>query len=310
MEATTILAVRTADGLVMGGDGQVTHGNTILKAGAVKVRRLAEGAVLAGFAGSTADAFSLFERFEAKLKDMNNNMVRAAVELAKEWRTDKILRRLEALLIVGDRKTLLLITGNGDVVEPEDGVTAIGSGGPFALAAAKALLKHSKLDPEVLGRVTSALPPQADPRLVVGLKTSDDAGVVRLPDGKYLIQTLDFFTPIVDDPYTFGAIAAANSLSDVYAMGATPMTAMNILCWDDTLPEHVLQDILLGGLDKVRGSGALLVGGHSVTAPELKFGLSVTAISDRYWANEGARPGDVLVLTKALGTGVISTAFK
>ena len=134
--------------------------------------------------------------------------------------------------------------------------------------------------------------------------------MVRLPDGKYLIQTLDFFTPIVDDPYTFGAIAAANSLSDVYAMGATPMTAMNILCWDDTLPEHVLQDILLGGLDKVRESGALLVGGHSVTAPELKFGLSVTAISDRYWANEGARPGDVLVLTKALGTGVISTAFK
>lgn len=134
--------------------------------------------------------------------------------------------------------------------------------------------------------------------------------MVRLPDGTYLIQTLDFFTPIVDDPYTFGAIAAANSLSDVYAMGATPMTAMNILCWDDTLPEHVLQDILLGGFDKVRESGALLVGGHSVTAPELKFGLSVTAICDRYWANEGARPGDVLVLTKALGTGVISTAFK
>ncbi len=134
----------------------------------------------------------------------------------------------------------------------------------------------------------------------------------RLPDGRCLIQTLDFFTPIVDDPYTFGAIAAANSLSDVYAMGGRPLTAMNILCWDESLPEHILVEILRGGADKVVESGAVLVGGHSVTAPELKFGLSVTGevAEDAFWTNAGAQPGDELVLTKPLGTGVVTTAAK
>jgi selenide,water dikinase len=136
--------------------------------------------------------------------------------------------------------------------------------------------------------------------------------VVLRPDGRCLIQTLDFFTPIVDDPYDFGAIAAANSLSDVYAMGGQPLTAMNILCWDDSLPEHILVEILRGGADKVAESGAMLVGGHSVTAPELKFGLSVTGEvdGDAFWTNAGARVGDELVLTKPLGTGVLTTAAK
>ena len=129
----------------MTGDGQVTFGPTILKSSARKVRLLHSGSVLAGFAGSTADAFSLFERFEAKLKDYSGNLMRAAVELAKEWRTDRALRRLEAMLLVADARDLLLITGNGDVLEPEEGVAAIGSGGPYAVAAAKALVRHTDL---------------------------------------------------------------------------------------------------------------------------------------------------------------------
>jgi len=142
---TTILSVREGEHVVMAGDGQVTFGNTVLKANAVKVRRFHEGRVLAGFAGSTADAFSLFERFEAKLKEFNGNLVRAAVELAKEWRTDRALRHLEAMLLVADREKTLLISGKGDVVEPTDGLAAIGSGGAYALAAAKALKAHSQL---------------------------------------------------------------------------------------------------------------------------------------------------------------------
>ena len=144
--ATTILAVRTPTKLVLAGDGQVSIGNTIMKHNARKVRRLYQGRVLAGFAGATADAFTLFEKFELKLEAVNGNLRRAAVELAKDWRTDRMLRRLEALLIVADAESTLLISGSGDVVEPDDGIIAIGSGGNYALAAAKALAKHSTLD--------------------------------------------------------------------------------------------------------------------------------------------------------------------
>jgi ATP-dependent HslUV protease, peptidase subunit HslV len=143
--ATTILAVRAAGMLVLAGDGQVSLGNTVMKHNARKVRRLYQGRVLAGFAGATADAFTLFEKFEQKLESVNGNLRRAAVELAKDWRTDRMLRRLEALLIVADAESTLLISGSGDVVEPDDGIIAIGSGGNYALAAAKALAKHSTL---------------------------------------------------------------------------------------------------------------------------------------------------------------------
>lgn len=142
---TTIVSVRRNNQVVIGGDGQVTLGNTVLKHNAKKVRRLYQNQVIAGFAGGTADAFTLFERFEAKLEAHHGNLVRAAVELAKDWRTDKILRRLEALLAVADKKASLIITGNGDVIEPEEGLISIGSGGPFAQAAAKALLQNTDL---------------------------------------------------------------------------------------------------------------------------------------------------------------------
>ena len=142
---TTILSVRRKGKVVIGGDGQVSMGNTIMKGNARKVRRLYNDKVIAGFAGGTADAFTLFERFEGKLEQHSGNLMRAAVELAKDWRTDKILRRLEALLTVADRKVSLIITGLGDVIEPEQSLMAIGSGGPFAQAAAKALLDNSKL---------------------------------------------------------------------------------------------------------------------------------------------------------------------
>jgi len=142
---TTILCVRRGNDVVLGGDGQVTLGNTVLKANARKVRRLYKDQVLAGFAGGTADAFTLFERFEAKLEKHQGHLTRAAVELAKDWRTDRILRRLEALLAVADHTTSLILTGQGDVVEPERGLIAIGSGGPYAQAAAQALLDHTEL---------------------------------------------------------------------------------------------------------------------------------------------------------------------
>jgi ATP-dependent HslUV protease subunit HslV len=145
MEGTTILCVRRAGSVVLGGDGQVTLGNTVMKANARKVRRLFHDKVLAGFAGGTADAFTLFERFEAKLDKHSGNLTRAAVELAKDWRGDRMLRRLEALLAVADMDVSLIITGNGDVVEPEEGLIAIGSGGAFARAAALALLHNSEL---------------------------------------------------------------------------------------------------------------------------------------------------------------------
>jgi len=146
--STTVLAVRKGGKVVMVGDGQVTLQDAVLKQGARKVRRLHGGRVLAGFAGSTADAFALFERFEGKLKDCGGNLMRAAVELAKEWRTDRMLRRLEAMLLVADLESLLLVTGAGDVVEPEEGVAAIGSGGNYAAAAARALLRHTSMGPE------------------------------------------------------------------------------------------------------------------------------------------------------------------
>jgi len=145
MRGTTILSVRRGDKVVVGGDGQVSMGNTVMKGNARKVRRLFQGRVLAGFAGGTADAFTLFERFEGKLEKHHGNLTRAAVELAKDWRTDRSLRRLEALLIIADSKTSLMISGTGDVIEPEADLMAIGSGGAYAQAAARALLENSEL---------------------------------------------------------------------------------------------------------------------------------------------------------------------
>lgn len=146
VRATTILAVIKGGKSVMAGDGQVSLGETIMKQKATKVRYMYKDQVMVGFAGAAADAFNLFERLEAKLETHNGNLVRAAVELAKDWRTDKILRRLEALLLAMDREHILIISGTGDVIEPDESVAAIGSGGPFALAAARALIEHSKLD--------------------------------------------------------------------------------------------------------------------------------------------------------------------
>lgn len=145
IRSTTILAVLRDGTLAFAGDGQVSLGNTVMKSRALKLRRMRDGKVLAGFAGSTADALTLFEKFEGKLDQYNGNLVRAAVELAKDWRTDRALRRLEALLLVGDGGRILTISGNGDVIEPDDGISAIGSGGPYALAAARALLQETSL---------------------------------------------------------------------------------------------------------------------------------------------------------------------
>jgi len=148
IHGTTIISVRRGHRVALGGDGQVTLGNVVLKAGARKVRRLYHDRILAGFAGGTADAFTLFERFEAKLEKHQGNLLRSAVELAKDWRTDRILRRLEAMLAVADHETSLIVTGTGDVVEPELGLVAIGSGGPYAQAAARALLESTELSPQ------------------------------------------------------------------------------------------------------------------------------------------------------------------
>jgi ATP-dependent HslUV protease, peptidase subunit HslV len=154
LRGTTIVSVRRAGVVALGGDGQVTHGNVVMKHNARKVRRLAEGRVLAGFAGGTADAFTLFERFERKIEQYGN-LTRAAIELAKDWRSDRTLRRLEALLCVCDREDSLIVSGNGDVIEPEHDLMAIGSGGSYAQAAALALLEHSELDARAI--VDSAL---------------------------------------------------------------------------------------------------------------------------------------------------------
>ena len=153
--ATTVLSVRHRGNVAMAGDGQVTIGQTVVKAGARKVRKVHGDRVLAGFAGAAADAFTLFARFEAKLEEHRGNLPRAAVELAKDWRTDRVLRRLEALLAIADREHSLIVSGTGDVIEPDDGLIGIGSGGPYALAAARALVAHSELDAKAI--VTEAM---------------------------------------------------------------------------------------------------------------------------------------------------------
>jgi selenide,water dikinase len=164
----------------------------------------------------------------------------------------------------------------------------------------------------VLDRILSRLPRQEDPNLLVGFSNRDDAGVYLLLDGLALVQTTDFFTPIVDDPYAYGQIAAANSLSDVYAMGGIPRTALTILCYPEDGDLDVLERILAGGIDKMTEAGCTVAGGHSVRDTEIKFGYAVTGTVDpaRVWTNAGARPGDMLLLTKPLGTGVITTALR
>jgi ATP-dependent HslUV protease subunit HslV len=149
-KGTTIVSVRRENKVVIGGDGQVSQGNTIMKGNACKVRRLYKDQVVAGFAGGTADAFTLFERFEEQLEKHRGKLVRSAVELAKLWRTERALRRLEALLVVADKESSLVVSGNGDVIEPEDSIMAIGSGGPFALAASRALIQNTNLDARVI----------------------------------------------------------------------------------------------------------------------------------------------------------------
>jgi selenide, water dikinase len=168
------------------------------------------------------------------------------------------------------------------------------------------------MSPAVLDRILSRLPRQEDDRLLVGFKNKDDAGVYLLHEGLALVQTTDFFTPIIDDPYQFGQIAAANSLSDVYAMGGRPLTALSIVCYPENGDLDALEKILIGGLDKMIEAKCTVVGGHMVRDAEIKFGYAVTGTIDpkQVWANAGAQPGDVLILTKPLGTGLISTAIR
>src|SRR5262245_4179255 len=171
----------------------------------------------------------------------------------------------------------------------------------------------AKLGPADLSRILRALPPVAHADLLVGTATADDAGVFRIAPDLALVQTVDFFTPIVDDAFQFGAIAAANALSDVYAMGGEPRTALNIACFPQRdVPLEVLTDILRGGLAKAEEAGVVVVGGHTVIDEEIKFGMAVTGLihPDRILRNVGARPGDALVLTKPLGTGIVATALK
>jgi ATP-dependent HslUV protease subunit HslV len=155
--STTILALRHRDHSVMAGDGQVTFGNTVVKSGAKKIRRLYNDKILAGFAGSAADSFALFSRFESKLEQYRGNLERSAVELAKDWRTDRLLRRLEAMLIVLDPTSMFLLSGNGDLIEPDDGIVAIGSGGPYALAAAKALAANTDLSARAIAEKSMSI---------------------------------------------------------------------------------------------------------------------------------------------------------
>ena len=157
IRSTTVIVVRRDNKVVMAGDGQVTFGNEVLKSSARKLRRLYNEKVLAGFAGSTADAFSLFARFESKLEQFRGNLERSAVELAKDWRSDRVLRRLEAMLVVLDKTSTFLLSGNGDLIEPDDGIVAIGSGGPFALAAAKALAHNTDLDARAIAEKSMAI---------------------------------------------------------------------------------------------------------------------------------------------------------
>jgi ATP-dependent HslUV protease subunit HslV len=173
--STTVVATLRAGGLAMGADGQVTVGDTVMKHGAEKVRRVAKGRVLVGFAGGVADALTLLELLEAKLEAYPGNVRRAAVELAREWRTDRILRRLEAMLLVGDRESLLMVSGNGDVIEPDDGVAAIGSGGSYALAAARSLVRHTDLGGEDVVRESLLVASE------ICIYTNDRINVVSLP---------------------------------------------------------------------------------------------------------------------------------
>jgi selenide,water dikinase len=170
----------------------------------------------------------------------------------------------------------------------------------------------SKLSPKLLDQALAGLSRGHHPDVLVGFDTRDDAGVFRLTPDLAIVQTVDFFTPIVDDPYTYGAIAAANALSDVYAMGGKPVSAVSVLCFPGAGEMDVLREILRGGADKIEEAGCALLGGHSVADDEIKFGFAVTGTihPDRILANSGARPGDYLVLTKSIGTGVISTALK
>jgi len=177
---------------------------------------------------------------------------------------------------------------------------------------AKAAGCAAKLSPSVLERVLKHMPRQEDPNLLVGFETSDDAAVYRISDDVAIVQTVDFFTPIVDDPALFGQVTAANALSDVYAMGGRPITALTIVAFPPSRPPELLEAILRGGLAKMQEAGCIVAGGHSIRDDELKFGYAVTGLIDpkKIWRNVGARPGDVLLFTKAIGTGVISTALK
>ncbi|MCK4862984.1 MAG: selenide, water dikinase SelD [Dehalococcoidales bacterium] len=169
------------------------------------------------------------------------------------------------------------------------------------------------MGPGDLAKALAGLPFQSHPNLIVGMERAEDAGVYKLTEDLAIVQTVDFFTPIVDDPYDFGRIAAANSLSDVYAMGGSPLTALNVVCFpQDKMEISILKEVLRGGLDKMHEAGVILVGGHSVEDPELKYGLSVTGTihPDKVICNNGAKAGDRLILTKPLGTGIISTAIK
>ncbi|HUQ93212.1 MAG TPA: selenide, water dikinase SelD [Bryobacteraceae bacterium] len=179
-------------------------------------------------------------------------------------------------------------------------------------ASAKAGGCASKLSPRILDQVLPRLPRIANENVLVGFETSDDAGVYRLSADSALVQTVDFFTPVVDDPFTFGAVAAANALSDVYAMGGRPITALSILAFPGKGNLDVLEQMLQGGTSKMREAACPVIGGHSVNSEELKFGYAVTGLvhPDRIWKNTGARAGDVLMFTKRIGTGVISTALK
>ncbi len=170
----------------------------------------------------------------------------------------------------------------------------------------------SKLPPGSLRKVLEGLPKQSDPNVLVGFDTSDDAGIYRLNDQMALVQTIDFFTPMVDDPYTFGRIAATNALSDVYAMGGRPVSSLAVVCFPENGDLETLGSIMAGGLSVMQEAGCSVIGGHSVKDAEIKFGYAVTGLIDpsRVYTNVGARPGDILLLTKAIGTGVITTALK
>lgn len=170
----------------------------------------------------------------------------------------------------------------------------------------------SKLSPKILDRALAGIPRQANENVLVGFDTSDDAGIYRLSSDLALVQTVDFFTPMVDDPFTFGAIAAANAVSDVYAMGGKPLTALTILAWPAAEDAAILEQIMKGGASKLQEAGCVILGGHSVNDPEIKFGYAITGTvhPDKFKPNAGAKPGDVLLLTKKIGTGVITTALK